>query len=59
MIPKGTMVRVRTSNGGEIVAPLWFNYRPTYDAYIERNGQCVMIPITRLTSVDKISDMTT
>lgn len=54
MIPKGTTVRVRTSNGGEIVAPLWFNYRPTYDACISLNGACVVIPITRLTTVEKI-----
>lgn len=53
MIPKGTTVRVRTSNGGEIVAPLWENYRPTYDALINLNGHAVAIPITRLTSVEK------
>ena len=54
MIAKGTVVRIRTSNGGEIVASLWQNYRPTYDAVIDLNGHAVVIPITRLTSVEKV-----
>jgi hypothetical protein len=38
MIPKGTTVRVRTTNGGDVVGQLYERYRPTYDAVIEING---------------------
>lgn len=52
--PKGTLVRVRTSNGGETVAALWFDYRRTYDASLNINGHCVVIPAFRLTTVEKV-----
>jgi hypothetical protein len=34
MIAKGTIVRVTTSNGGEITGPLLEKYRPTYDVVV-------------------------
>lgn len=54
MISKGTMVRVRTINGGDIVAPLLLNYRNTYDVTIDINGACVVILNTRIRSVEAI-----
>jgi hypothetical protein len=36
MIPKGTTVRVRTTNGGDIIGQLYERYRPTYDVVIDQ-----------------------
>ncbi len=38
MIAKGTMVRITTTNGGDITSRLLEAYRPTYDAVIELSG---------------------
>jgi hypothetical protein len=34
-IAKGTVVTVRTNNGGELTLPLAFAYRPSYDVVLE------------------------
>lgn len=52
MLAKGTKVLVRTTNGGELVAQLALNYRPTYDAVLELNGRTVVISPWRLKSID-------
>jgi hypothetical protein len=53
-IKKGTLVRVRTTNGGEVVASLLDNYRKTYDVVIDINGACVVICPTRIKSVEPV-----
>jgi hypothetical protein len=54
MLSKGTLVKIRTTNGGETVAVLVQNYRPTYDAVIEHFGHCVVISPWRLLSIERI-----
>lgn len=55
-IPKGTLVYVRTMNGGEITGKLIKRYRPTYHAVIERDispsGAYVVISACRIRSID-------
>jgi hypothetical protein len=48
-IAKGALVRVRTTNGGDIIRRLTFNYYHTYDVYLEDN---ITIPISRIKSVE-------
>ena len=55
MIPKETMVRVRTNNGGEITARLHMAYRPTYDAVINVSGHCVVIIAPRITDAVEVA----
>lgn len=52
-MPKGTLVTVKTNNGGKITAPLAMAYRPSYRAVIDVNGDDVVIPATRITSIQK------
>jgi hypothetical protein len=54
MLSKGTLVKVRTTNGGETIAHLLQNYRPTYDAVIEIYGQCVVISPWHLLSIESV-----
>jgi hypothetical protein len=51
IIPAGTLVRVRTNNGGEIVAPLFQNYYPTFDVVLNLGGQAAVVPSYRTTIV--------
>jgi hypothetical protein len=53
MISKGTLVRVQTTNGGDVIAELLENHRPTYDVVIDLSGP-VIIPAFRITSVEPI-----
>jgi hypothetical protein len=50
---KGTIVTIKTNNGGEITAPLALNYRPTYCATIDVHGRAVVILATRITSIEE------
>jgi len=58
-IPKGTVVRIKTTNGGDVTAQLLQTYRPTYDAVIA-NGTpepnkftpYVIIPAWRIKSIE-------
>jgi hypothetical protein len=55
MIPKQTLVRVKTTNGGEAVAELLENYRGTYDAVISVGSSAAhyaVIPSYRIVSVE-------
>lgn len=55
MIAKGTLVKITTNNGGEIVATLSHNYRPSYDAFIDLpNGHWAQISILRLKSIEEV-----
>lgn len=54
MIPKGTTVRVRTTNGGEVTAPLDQNHRHTYDAIIVIGDGYRVIPSWRIESVEPV-----
>ena len=51
-LPKGTLVTVRTTNGGEITLPLAVNYRPTYSVWLD-NGtpEAIQIYMMRVVSV--------
>jgi hypothetical protein len=51
--PKGTLVTIKTNNGGEITAPLALRYRPTYCATIDVYGRAVVILATRITSIER------
>jgi hypothetical protein len=51
---KGTSVRVRTTNGGEMVAKLLENYRPTYDVVIEVINGYVIVPAWRIKSIEAV-----
>lgn len=55
MIAKGTTVRIRTVNGGEIVAVLIENHRHTYDAVIAVNNGYARIPSFRIISVEEVA----
>ena len=48
---KGTTVQIKTSNGGEIIARLLEDYRPTYDAVIESGNSYAIILAYRITSI--------
>lgn len=48
IIKKGTVVLIKTNNGGETVAILSHNYYPTYDVHLEGG---VIIPSFRTTQV--------
>lgn len=50
-IPKNTVVTIKTTNGGEITAPLDSNYRPTYDATIKSGNHWATIPARRIESI--------
>lgn len=55
IIPKGTTVRVRTTNGGEKIATLAHDYRRTYDVVIDVGGQVIVIPSFRTTTVEELA----
>ncbi len=50
-IPKGTMVRVRTTNGGEAICRLAAVYRPTYSITLDDKGYIFSIYAGRIASV--------
>jgi hypothetical protein len=55
MIRKGTLVRLRTTNGGDGVFVLANHYRPTYACWIESAGRhSGYIEPSRIVSVDPI-----
>jgi hypothetical protein len=58
MLTKGTVVLIRTTNGGEIVTRLSENYRPTYDvvcdANLADNTRWFLIPAVRIQSITTI-----
>ena len=56
MITKGIAVRIKTSNGGDTVAVLLENYRPTYDAVIVWGNSYAIIARERITSVEPVGD---
>jgi hypothetical protein len=51
IIPKGTLVTIKTTNGGEITARLLENHRFTYDAVIESGNDCAIINCWRIASI--------
>jgi len=54
-IKKGTMVRIRTTNGGDSVCCLAEGYRPTYDAVIEsRDPRFGRISAGRIASIEVV-----
>jgi hypothetical protein len=55
VIPKGTTVRVRTTNGGDTIRVLAHDYRETYDVILDWYGTVVVIPSFRITSVKPVS----
>lgn len=50
-IAKGTWVRLRTTNGGETIARLAQDYRPTYSICIDVNGSTAIITAGRIRDV--------
>ncbi|MBR0693638.1 hypothetical protein [Bradyrhizobium lablabi] len=54
MISKGTKVRITTTNGGDSVAVLLSDYRPTYCAVLDFNGACVVINAGRIKSIHAV-----
>lgn len=52
VITKGTQVRVRTTNGGDIVATLLQHYRRTYDVVIASGNGYATISMWRVVSVE-------
>lgn len=54
LYPKGTIVRIRTTNGGDITTPLAADHYHTYDAVIH-NG-CI-ITQSRITSIEPAEGM--
>jgi hypothetical protein len=52
MITKGTMVTIKTFNGGELTARLLHNHYFTYDAVVEVAGGYAVIPSFRIKSVE-------
>lgn len=55
MIPKGTMVRVTTTNGGDSVATLAEDYRPTFTAFlINEYGMAFTIDPYRLKTIEAV-----
>lgn len=57
IITKGTRVRVRTTNGGELIGPLFSNHYPTYDVELESEGKrFVLIPSYRVETVSIVDD---
>jgi hypothetical protein len=53
-IPKGTTVNITTINGGDSVAVLLSDYRPTYCAVLDFNGACVVINAGRISSITPV-----
>lgn len=51
-IAKGAIVRVCTTNNGELTAQLYERYRPTYDVVLIHDGSAIVIPAIRLSSVE-------
>jgi hypothetical protein len=49
---KGTTVKVQTTNGGELTAPLYSNYRQTYEIVLTLPYGEVVIPPWRVKSVE-------
>lgn len=54
ILKKGTMVKVLTTNGGEMVASLSHNYYPTFDVSLEWNGHTTVISSYRTSSVEEL-----
>ena len=55
-IPKGTSVRILTTNGGEAEGALLENYVPSFAAYIARPGGLdLIVPAWRIKSIEAIS----
>jgi hypothetical protein len=58
MIPRGALVRVKTTNGGDITARLGANHYPTYDAEIDAgNGRYFVIPCWRIETIEQVGDV--
>lgn len=59
LYPKGTIVRIRTTNGGDITAPLVEDHYYTYDAVIQRGyGPCwTIITQSRIKSIEHAKGM--
>lgn len=54
-IMRGSMVKIRTVNGGEVTAKLIETYRPTYDACIvDAQGHWLVIPALRIKSIEVV-----
>jgi len=54
IVPKGTRVLIKTTNGGELTTTLVEDYRPTYDLVIGDGEHTVLIGRERIKSVDPI-----
>lgn len=54
IITKGTTVRVRTANGGEITGPLAANHYPTFGAMVVAGKGVASIDGYRITSVEVV-----
>lgn len=59
LYPKGTIVRIRTTNGGDITAPLIEDHYRTYDAVIQTGygPGWVIIMQFRITSIEPAEGM--
>jgi len=56
MIKKGTIVRIKTTNGGETIGRLLEDYRPTYDVVYTcdtNRWSYAIIPTWRIKSVEE------
>ena len=53
MIPQGTKVLLKTTNGGELVTRLLETYRPTYSAVIESGNGYAIITAHRIKSISR------
>jgi hypothetical protein len=55
MITKGTVVRIKTTNGGDITAMLVQNHRLTYDAVIASGNGYAIIQGWRIESIQPVA----
>lgn len=53
-LDKGTVVRVRTTNGGDITAPLLERHYHTYDVVLDLGNGWVLIPNYRIVKVEEV-----
>ena len=53
-IPKGTLVHIRTTNGGDITSRLLKNYRPSHDVVVASGDHYLIIGRDRVRSIDTV-----
>lgn len=59
-IDKGTVVTIRTTNGGECTVKLLEDYRPSYGVHVQREcyaaGMQFFMPSWRITSIEIVNN---